>query len=233
MSNRYLEKIASTEDLVNAGLGAGLGYGSEVLALKNPNNKFLKALTFGHKGLGAAVGAASNVIAGRVVNSLMNKKASDTEYSGPSNWQTAGMVGAGILGSAALGARAVHVLDKTLKPHGLSNVNLAELRNIHWRDAESLHPDVQSALKSLERSTAIAGVPAAVGMASIPAVALHRQYQDYKSGNKDPHYGRGALLGGMAGVTALNTPLGLLGGTVAGLGAVGLNHLHNKWSNHE
>lgn len=166
-------------------------------------------------------------------NKYLEKIAEQTEYSGPSNWQTAGLVGAGILGSAALGARAVHVLDKTLKPHGLSKVNLAELRNIHWRDAESLHPDVQSALKSLERSTAIAGVPAAVGMASIPAVALHRQYQDYKSGNKDPHYGRGALLGGMAGVTALNTPLGLLGGTVAGLGAVGLNHLHNKWSNHE
>ena len=26
---------------------------------------------------------------------------------------------------------------------------------------------------------------------------------------------------------------GILGGAAAGLGAVGLNHLHNKWSNHE
>ena len=233
MSNKYLEKIASTEDLVNAGLGAGLGYGSEILALKNPNNKFLKALTFGHKGLGAAAGAASNVIAGRVVNSLMNKKASDTEYSGPSNWQTAGIVGAGILGSAALGARAVHVLDKTLKPHGLSHVNVSDLRSLPYYQREALHPDVKNALDTVDKATSIVGIPAAVGMASVPAVALHRQYQDYQSGNKDPHYGRGALLGSIAGTTALGTPLGLLGGTVAGLGAVGLNHLHNKWSNHE
>lgn len=231
--NKYLEKIASTEDLVNAGFGAGLGYGSEVLALKNPNNKFLKSLTFGHKGMGAAVGAASNVIAGRVVKGFMNKQASDQEYSGPSNWQTAGIVGAGILGSAALGARAVHVLDKTLTPHGLSHVNLTELRKLPYYEREALHPDVKNALDTVDKTTSIIGIPAAVGIASVPAVALHRQYQDYKSGNKDPHYGRGALLGTIAGTTALNTPLGLVGGAALGLGAVGLNHLHNKWSNHE
>lgn len=231
--NKYLEKIATTEDLVNAGLGAGLGYGSEVLATKHPNSKFLKALTFGHKGMGAAAGAVSNVIAGRLVNGVLSKQASDTEYSGPSNWQTAGIVGAGVLGSAALGARAVHVLDKTLKPHGLSNVNLAELRKLPSYQREALHPDVKNALDAIDKATSYVGIPAAVGMASVPAVALHRQYQDYKSGNKDPHYGRGALLGSIAGTTALGTSFGAITGAAAGLGAVGLNHLHNKWSNHE
>lgn len=227
--NKYLEKIASTEDLVNAGFGAGLGYGSEVLALKNPESKFLKSLTFGHKGMGAAVGAASNVIAGRVVKSFMNKQASDYEYSGPSNWQTAGIVGAGILGSAAMGARARHNLDKVLKPHGLKAANIAELRAAYGKN--KLHPEVMDAMKTVDEATSNIGIPAALGLSAIPAVALHRQYQDYKSGNKDPHYGRGALLGSVAGTAALGTPLGLMGGAAAGLGAVGLNHAHNKYMN--
>ena len=170
-------------------------------------------------------------------NKYLEKIAEQTEYRGPSNWQTAGIVGAGILGSAALGARAVHVLDKTLKPHGLSKVNLDELRKIqHFQSGAGLHPEVISALEQIDKNVTTAGIPAAVGMASVPAVALHRQYQDYKSGNKDPHYGRGALLGGMAGTLAVQNwhpAIGILGGAAAGLGAVGLNHLHNKWSNHE
>jgi len=224
--NKYLEKIASTEDLVNAGFGAGLGYGSEVLALKNPNNKFLRSLTFGHKGMGAAVGAASNVIAGRVVNGFMNKQASDPEYSGPSNWQTAGLTAAGMLGSAALGVRAIHNLDKVLKPHGLKAANMAELKAAY--NKKQLHPEVMGALKNMDEASSSMGVPAALGLAAVPAVALHRQYQDYQSGNKDPHYGRGALLGTIAGTAALGNPIV---GAAAGLGAVGLNHAHNKYMN--
>ena len=170
------------------------------------------------------------------VHALMHsKQASDKEYRGPSY-------------GAALGGSAVGTLAGLgLAYHGINAGDRAELDYLKSIGKEHLF-DPKTKYRALPRDVAKIGsrrlnagvfiglVSPAVGLAAIPAIAAHRQYQDYKSGNKDPHYGRGALLGGMAGTLAVQNwhpAIGILGGAAAGLGAVGLNHLHNKWSNHE
>lgn len=228
MSNKYLEKIASTEDLVNAGLGAGLGYGSEILALKNPNNKFLKALTFGHKGLGAAAGAASNVIAGRVVKSLMDKKASDKEYRGPS-------YGA-VIGGSALGTSA----GLSLLGTSISANNKARMDYLRGAGMEHLYDSLDEervipknirgiGVKRSYAGLGLAGASLAAGVAAIPAIAAHRQYQDLKSGNTDSHYLRSALLGGVAGGLAPTKHLTVGRGALAGLGASAANQIYQHY----
>ena len=212
--NKYLEKIASTEDLVNAGFGAGLGYGSEVLALKNPNSKFLKSLTFGHKGMGAAVGAASNVIAGRVVKGFMNKQASDTEYRGLSGWQTAGLTAAGLVGVATAMPHIRRLDDVVRKADKGGHANWSKVK--HLRAA--LGRRTNAAAAALYGSMAVPG-----------AVALHRQYQDFQSGNPDSHYLRSALLGGVAGGLAPTKHLTVGRGALAGLGASAANQIYQHY----
>jgi len=168
-------------------------------------------------------------------NRYLEKIAEQTEYRGPSYGSALGVAVAGRLAGVGL-AR-----------HGMSVGDRAELNYLKSIGKEHLF-DPKTKYRALPRDVAKIGsrrlnagvfiglVSPAVGLAAIPAIAAHRQYQDYKSGNKDPHYGRGALLGGMAGTLAVQNwhpAIGILGGAAAGLGAVGLNHLHNKWSNHE
>lgn len=153
------------------------------------------------------------------MNKYLEKIASsDTEYSGPSNWQTAGLTAAGLGGATGLlgyGTNIENAVDKArASGHG------------NWGKVKSL-----SAAAGRYRTAA--NTLAAASLATPAAVALHRQYQDYKSGNKDPHYGRGALIGASmiaAGAPAFGATLfELASGTAAGLGAVGLNHAHNKY----
>lgn len=155
------------------------------------------------------------------MNKYLEKIASsDYEYSGPSNWQTAGLTAAGLGGATGLlgyGTNIENAVDKArASGHG------------NWGKVKSL-----SAAAGRYRTAA--NTLAAASLATPAAVALHRQYQDYKSGNKDPHYGRGALIGASmiaAGAPAFGATLfEMAGGAAAGLGAVGLNHAHNKYMN--
>jgi len=169
------------------------------------------------------------------VHALMhNKQASDYEYSGPSNWQTAGLTAAGLGGGGALIGSAVNgVITPEIYGH-LAKGNhqpfidrMQAIEAIAKKGNGAINADPilrRAAMKS-------AGGIALSGLAlSLPVgVAAHRQYQDFQSGNPDSHYLRSALLGGVAGGLAPTKHLTVGRGALAGLGASAANQIYQHY----
>ena len=169
------------------------------------------------------------------VHALMHsKQASDYEYSGPSNWQTAGLTAAGLGGSSALLGSAVNDVITPEIRHGLANQNMLPLM-LRMRELTESAKNGMGGVKSNPLAYKVArkgaGAVALGGLAlSLPVgVAAHRQYQDFQSGNPDSHYLRSALLGGVAGGLAPTKHLTVGRGALAGLGASAANQIYQHY----
>lgn len=129
--NKYLEKIAQqSEDVANAAIGGGLGFGAGLAADYIPDNYKVRRFLPNSKLTGAVGGAVSNVISGRIGDAVLKKQAADaqdlndyatdyTSYQEPilKNVLTGSSVG-GFGGSVAAFPR---VFDKVVEMHKLDN----------------------------------------------------------------------------------------------------------------
>lgn len=166
-------------------------------------------------------------------NKYLEKIAEQTEYRGPSNWQTAGLTTAGLMGSSAMLGSAVNDI---ITPEIAQSFERQDMKPLINRSRELIN-----AARSLEgvKSNPLAykiarkgaGAVALGGLAlSLPVgVAAHRQYQDFQSGNPDSHYLRSALLGGVAGGLAPTKHLTVGRGALAGLGASAANQIYQHY----
>lgn len=75
--NRYLEKIAEHEDIPNAIIGGGLGFGAGLISDYIPDTYKVKRFLPNSKLTGAVGGAVSNVISGRIGDAVLKKQAAD------------------------------------------------------------------------------------------------------------------------------------------------------------
>lgn len=73
--NRYLEKIAEHEDIPNAIIGGGLGFGAGLVSDYVPDTYKVKRFLPNSK----LTGAVSNVISGRIGDAVLKKQAADAQ----------------------------------------------------------------------------------------------------------------------------------------------------------
>lgn len=168
-------------------------------------------------------------------NKYLEKIASsDYEYSGPSNWQTAGLTAAGLGGGGALIGSAINDVITPEIQHSLANQNMQPLLDRMEVLAESAKNGlggIKANPLAHKMARKVAGAATLGGLAlSLPVgVAAHRQYQDFQSGNPDSHYLRSALLGGVAGGLAPTKHLTVGRGALAGLGASAANQIYQHY----
>ena len=153
------------------------------------------------------------------MNKYLEKIAEQTEYRGPSNWQTAGLVGAGVAGGlGALYSAATDVVPRNA-----------------WVNPETAARAVRDAMHNPglgKKLAAKAGIGAGLigSAAALPSVvAASRQVQDLYNGNPESHYLRSALLGGVAGGLAPTKHLTVGRGALAGLGASAANQIYQHY----
>lgn len=78
--NKYLEKIAQQhEDVANAAIGGGLGFGAGLAADYIPDTYKVRRFLPNSKLTGAVGGAVSNVISGRIGDAVLKKQAADVQ----------------------------------------------------------------------------------------------------------------------------------------------------------
>lgn len=166
-------------------------------------------------------------------NKYLEKIAEQTKYRGPSNWQTAGLMAAGLGGSGALlGSAARDIITPDIV-QGLERQDMQPLinRSRELLDAAKGPGGIKSNPLAYKIARKGAGAVALGGLAlTLPiGVSLDRQYQDYKSGNPESHYLRSAFLGGVAGGLAPTKHLTVGRGALAGLGASAANQIYQHY----